>query len=56
MKPSIFNAYELYFLDIKTTVSTWDELMELMYLRFLAKRSYAGTYRLICTFVGTGQK
>ncbi len=25
--------------------STWDELIELMYLRFLVKWSYAGTYR-----------
>ena len=40
---------------INATHSTWDELIELMYLRFLAKWSYAGTYRLFCTFVVTYQ-
>src|SRR5699024_11621869 len=37
------------------TTSTWDELIELMYLLFLVKRSYAGIYRLFRTFVGAGQ-
>lgn len=52
-----YTSQRFYFsvLDIKHTHSTWDELIELMYLRFLAKWSYAGTYRLFCTFVGTYQ-
>ena len=56
-KPGNTPLFSLYlsFLDSKQTVSTWDELIELMYLRFLAKWSYAGTYRLFCTFVGTYQ-
>ena len=34
-------------------LSIWDELIELIYLRFSAKWSYVETYRLFCTFVGT---
>src|SRR5699024_6658676 len=50
-----FNSSYSSALDINATNSTWDELIELMYLRFIEKRSYAGTYRLFRTFVGTYQ-
>ena len=61
LQPSEIPLFQVLFthyfwtLDINATHSTWDELIELMYLRFLAKWSYAGTYRLFCTFVGTYQ-
>ena len=42
-------------LDIKATNSTWDELIEMMYLRFLVKSSYAGTCRLFFMSVRTDQ-
>src|SRR5690625_457166 len=38
-------------LDINVTYSTWDALIELMFLRFLVKGSYAEIYRLFRTFV-----
>lgn len=49
--------YNYYLRNKSPTHSTWDELIELMmYLRFLAKRSYTGTYRLFRTFLGTCPK
>ena len=58
MLTHIFSTSTFYFstLDNNATNSTWDELIELMHLRFIAKRSYAGTCRLFRTFVGTYQQ
>src|SRR5699024_1606788 len=50
-----FNRSYSSTIDINATNSTWDELIQLMYLRFLVKWSYAGTYRLFRTFVGIYQ-
>src|SRR5699024_5351512 len=45
--------FYIVLLSSNATHSTWDELIELINLRFFVKWSYVGTYRLICTFVGT---
>src|SRR5699024_9736654 len=45
--------FYIVFLSSNAMLSIWDELIELIYLRFSAKWSYAETYRLFCTFVGT---
>src|SRR5699024_5458635 len=52
---NIFTTYYHLRNSMLAIHSTWDELIELMHLRFIAKRSYAGTCRLFRTFVGTYQ-
>ena len=48
-----FSHYQLCTLVNRTTLSTWDELIQLMYLRILTKGSYVEICRLFRTFVGT---
>src|SRR5690625_130429 len=45
MLVKVFKTKDFYKISLcsNDTHSTWDELIELMHLRFIAKRSYAGT-------------